>query len=220
MVGAILKTMTESMMDGETVGETFFYQILNIVKNRIESSRLWRQLVTEDSSNTTASSDTFETYHSLPTDFGHEHEVRVGTDGRLYTPVPFEMRHSYRNSAHHYYIDLVNSRFALMGNQVGGETIYFYYGKISADIASGTEWVFPDRFHPVLAFETALYIQSAPEFDEINIKMTPEQGRQAKMLKDELVYWDTNLWMKVKNHSFDTQQSGVGKGTFNSLTAM
>ena len=51
MTGSELKTFTESLLDGVTIEETFFYQLANIAKTKIEAERPWRQQIFQDTSN-------------------------------------------------------------------------------------------------------------------------------------------------------------------------
>ena len=154
---------------------------------------------------TTSANDTFETYRSLPDDFAYDYKLQVGASGTQpqdYTPIAFEDKYSFQYTSGYYYIDLANDRYALTGIQVDGETIYLFYIKDSAEITEDSSWVFPSRFHALLAIKTAFKIAEAPEHDEINDTIAKRIKGQAKTLKDAMELWDTNLKLRTMNHSF------------------
>lgn len=65
MTGAEIKTMAENILDGDTIDDVFFYQLLNAAKNQVEDMRPWMFLRKLDSS-VSASANTPIT---LPTDW-------------------------------------------------------------------------------------------------------------------------------------------------------
>lgn len=198
MTGAQLKTMTESILGGDTVDETFFYDVLNGVKNRIEDERSWMFLRTLDSSDTASAGNNATTSHALPSDWKYTYKLQVGDD-LPYFQVPFEQQYTYRNHGRFFTIDVGNSVYYLLGNVGKADTIYHYYLKTTDDIASGTEPTWESRFHPILAYETAGYIMLGQDADDIFARMSPENKAQARMLKDSMYRWDDNLQYNSQN---------------------
>ena len=207
MTGATLKTMVESILDDETVGDTFFYQILNVVRVIFEEERAWRYIIKENSSFTTAGSDTYTTTHALPSDFSRDYKVSLGDDDDEIDPIPFEERNAYRTISGYYYIDLLNSVFALTGTNTAGKTIRFFYLHTPSDITSTTSPIFPSRFHPILAYRTAAYIQAGPELEDMYAKMSAENRLQAILIERAMVLWDTNIKLRTMNHSFGPRRA-------------
>ncbi len=215
MTGATLVTMIQNILDDETTDSTFLYQIINVVKDIFEGERKWRYLIKENSSFTTATSDTYTTTHALPSDFREDYKVSLGDDDDELDPIPFEDRNGFRNSNGYYYIDFANDTFALTGTNTAGKTIRFFYVKTTPDIAAATSPLFPSRFHTILAFRAAAYIQAGPELEDIYSKMSPENRLQATLLERAMVQWDASLRIRTMNHSFGARRSQYRENTIN-----
>jgi len=144
---------------GDTLDSTQEYILLNDVKDMIEQDDTWAILQALDESETANTGDTYQTYHTLPTDFSLPAPggIFVGTDIIPYRQIPFEQVIRWKDTTHRYYIDMANNRYALCGVANPGGTIHFYYQKSSPALAAGTApaqgtpWIFPARFHPILA---------------------------------------------------------------------
>jgi len=104
-----LKTFTEGLLDGEVLDETFFDNLMESARAKIENRRPWRILVKEDTSTSAATSDTHETSKNLPSDFRNtvrrtEHQPQmllVSSDGKTvawYEQRPFAMRWILRDT--------------------------------------------------------------------------------------------------------------------------
>lgn len=192
MTGAELFQLTTDILDGEVINEDLFYRLLNIAKTNLEEKRAWRYLLKLDSTNTASTSAI-----SLPTDFARDYKVSVGTNE--YIPVPFEEQQLYADIGNHYYIDLANSLYYLTGSPKA-EILYFYYLRYTPDITSSTSPVFPDRFHPLLAFYVAGYYQMGVDSDDLFARMSPENKTQAVLLENAMKTWDMNLQLKAQNN--------------------
>jgi hypothetical protein len=198
MTGADVKTMAEEILGGDTINETFFYYVLNSVKDRIEDERPWMFLRKLDSSLTATPGNGYTTSNALPTDWRRTYKLLVGED-RQYTQIPFDQQHLYRNSANYFVVDVANSVYYLLGNIGQAETIYHYYIKTTDDIASGTSWTAPSRFHQLLAFEVAGYIQVGQDADDIFARMSPENKAQALLIRNSMQNWDMQLQLDAQS---------------------
>lgn len=192
MIGSALYQTTTDILDGEVINEDFFYILLNIAKTRLEEMRAWNYLKKLDDSNSGSTS-----LVSLPIDFARDYKVLVGDTE--YIPVPFEEQHLYRNSSNRYYIDYANLQYKLLGTPKS-DTIYFYYLRFTPDITSATAPVFPERFHPLLAFLVAGYYQAGVDSDDLYARMSPENKAQAIQLQQAMVMWDNNLSARERNN--------------------
>lgn len=113
--------------------------------------------------------------------------------------MPFEDQHAYQDVSHRYYIDYGNSQYYLTGTPKSG-TVYFYYLRYTPDIESTTSPVFPDRFHPLLAFQVAGYYQNGVDSDDMFARMSPENKAQAVLLQKSMEAWDMNLQLKAHDN--------------------
>lgn len=205
MTGADIKTMAEEILDDNADwSDTFFYQLLNVAKTKLEEKRLWQYLKKCDSSNTASLSAV-----TIPTDMAEEYKIQVGPDTEYY-PVPFEQAQIDRNAANRYYIDWANNYMYLLGASVPAKTLYIFYKRFTSDIAAGTSPVFPSRFHALLAFYVAAYYQGAVDSDDIFARMSPQNRAAAQELEDAMIMWDTNIAMRSQNNQIGVAGSEVG----------
>lgn len=211
MTGSELKTFAENILDGQTIGEDFFYQLLNIAKTKLEEGRAWNYLKKLDSSNTSrVGYDT--TGYNLPSDFSRDYKVMLGDSVEI-TPVPFEEQHAYKYAPNGYYLDIVGDKFYLTGNVGSVDTIHFYYLRYTPDITANSSPVFPARFHFLLAFEVAGYYMNGIDSDDQFARMSPENKAAYSALKQAMVSWDSNLSARARNNQIGmTEVSGISAG--------
>lgn len=170
-------------------------------------SRPWRMLLKLDSSLTAQSSDTWETEKSLPSDFGRDKKLNVGTGtGGEYLPIPFERILEYKSTTRRYAIDMVNLKLRLMGAVSAALTIYLHYFYVPTTLSasnkeSATAIVWPARFQPLLAYDMAALYFAGVDADEVTRQMSPAQRLAAKELADAMIQWDNNLWLRAMDHS-------------------
>ncbi len=204
MTGAELKTAAEEIY-GDIINETFFYQILNSAYHRRHRSRAWYFLLKVDQSTSAAVSDTYLTMKTLPTDFMREKKVVLvngsGLNREVYFPIPFEQRISYKDASRRYYIDFLNSKFALTGNVDEAKTINLFYYHKPADIATGTSPIWPSDFHLLLAFDVAAIMKGGIDYDDQNARMAPENRAAAKVIDDSMIAWDQDLQLTAHGES-------------------
>lgn len=199
MTGAVLKTMAEEILGGDTIDSTFFYQVLNAMKDKVEDERPWMFLRALDSSQTASTGNNYTTSIALPTAWRSTYKLLVGTD-QPYVQVPFDQQHLYRNNGRYFVVDVGNSVYYLLGNVGTADTIYHYYIKTTDDVTSSTEPTWPSRFHPILAYEVAGYIQLGQDADDIFARMAPENKAQATLLINSMRSWDSNLQLAAQNN--------------------
>lgn len=194
MNGAQIKQMAETILDGDTLDEVFFYNVLNGAKDQIEDSRPWMFLRKLD----TSVSATAGSPLSLPTDWRMTWKLYVGQD-QLYTQIPFDQLHLYRNEVHRFVVDVASGTYTLLGTISGGAPVYHYYIKTTDEVTADTSPVFPARFHPILAYYVAGYVQMGVDSDDLFARMAPENKVQAQSLLSAMERWDTNLQLREQN---------------------
>lgn len=186
--------MAETILDGDTIDEVFFYNVLNSAKDQIEDSRPWMFLRKLD----TSASAVAGTPITLPTDWRMTWKLYVGQD-QLYTQMPFDQQHLYRNSSNYFVVDVASGTYTLLGTISGGSSVYHYYIKATDDITSATSPVWPARFHPILAYYVAGYIQMGVDSDDLFARMAPENKVQAQTLLSAMEKWDSMLQLREQN---------------------
>ena len=205
MIGSEIKQQAEDILDSNADwSDDFFYQLLNIVKNKLEMKRLWQFLKKLNDDNTASSSAI-----TLPTDFAEEYKILVGTDTEYY-PVPFEEQHIHRNSSNMYFLDMTALTLNLLGANIPSKTVYIYYKKFTDDLTSATSPVFPTRFHPILAYYVASYYQGAVDSDDIFAKMSPVNKVAGQELENSMIDWDATLALRSQNNRVGVANSEVG----------
>lgn len=201
MTGTELKTLSESILDGLTIDDDFYFQLLNIAKTKLEEQRMWQYLKKLNSSNTASSS-----LVTLPTDMAEEYKIMVGT-GSEYAPVPFEEQHIYAQASGRYYIDWANLQLKLLGSNIPSQTLYIFYKRFTPDLAAGTSPVFPERFHPLLAYYVAAYYQAGVDSDDVFARMAPENRLAALELERAMKQWDSSIAARAQNNQIGVANS-------------
>lgn len=208
MTGLELKELSENILDGLTIDDDFYYQLLNIAKTKLEEQRLWQYLKKLDSSNIASSSPV-----SLPSDFAEDYKVTVGTNFE-YHPVPFEEQHVYATSSGRYVIDWSALTLKILGSNIPSQTLYLFYKRFTPSITESTSPVFPERFHPLLAYYVAGYYQAGVDSDDIFSRMAPENRLAALELERAMKQWDSSIAMRAQDNTigFANSQHDVPLG--------
>jgi hypothetical protein len=124
-----------------------------------------------------------------------------------YFQVPFDLQHQYRNNGRYFVVDVANSTYYLLGNVGKADTIYHYYVKSTDALTSATSPVWPSRFHPILAYAVAGYIQIGQDADDIFARMGPTNQQQADNLLNSMRQWDAALLLASQNNQLQIAQS-------------
>lgn len=206
MTPAEVKQLFEDIID-DSFDETSTYLLMQAAYTKRNESRPWRFLLKLDTSLSAISSDTWETQKSLPTDFGRDHKLFVGSGiSDEYLPIPFERMIQYKSTARRYTIDMLNLKLRLMGTVSASKTIYLFYFYVPTTIDvsvkdSATVIVWPGRFHPLLAFDMAALYFAGIDADDTTRQMSPAHRLAAKELSDAMTAWDNKLWLRAMDHS-------------------
>ena len=206
-----VKDFFEELID-DTIGDTFFYQLLNKANDELIGERDWELFKATDETNTANTSDTYLTMKDLPTDFLTPRRfILVGT--QEYRPIPFEKRIVYKDGSRLYYIDYANAKFALCGSINTAQTIVFIYNKIPTEILSSDstseiiiKW--PSVYRTILAFKMADIIEAGVDADTLAFRMSAKQREEYNRIRKQLESWDARL----KLHAMDFSSAPINDG--------
>lgn len=210
-----LITFFQSLVDDEPDTEMLEVLADNAYTKR-NASRFWTFLLKLDTSMTHGASDTWQTNHSLPTDFDEPYKVFGGASGQNeYDPVPYQNILNMVGNANRYSIDYLNNQLRVPGPG-SGQTLYFFYkiiptslmGLSTADKASATTIVWDKRFVPLLAYDMAELYFGGIDADDISRQMTPSQAKAKLELERTMISWDTKRLMKMFGNSASPQRTG------------
>lgn len=201
MTGLELYTLNTEIRGGRAIDETTFYVLLNLAKAEFERTRAWRKLITKDTSKSSSSSTTYATSFALPTGFIMPLQKKTmrlinasnALDFLDYTEVPFNRWDDYKNSQGYFTIDHKNSLYYLSGSVSGTYTHNFYHIATSTTLASGASWVFPDEFHPALAFSVAAMDELGMDYDDINARQGNANFQRVQLIMRLAIKWDDAL---------------------------
>ena len=142
-------------MIDDVLDSDFTYQLMNDAKDEIETMQDWAILKTYDDYTVSSGYSYTSALDSLPSDFGQDIRVIETTGYTEYEKVAFDDLQLQQNISFGYFLDLENDNLHLTGSNHTAKTVRFYYTKTSTDIAAATEWVFPSRFHSIIALKMA-----------------------------------------------------------------
>lgn len=159
--------------------------LANDIYDDVCNDRDWEWL----KSTATGTISTSVPYIALPSDFrkvlpnkDNRSVVLVGTDYREYVIIPFSSRREHRDQDGYCYIDVPNSRLYFTLQPTSAEAIEYDYLKIPTALALGTEPLFRDAFHKVIAFGMASNFNNIEQSD----KATSYQRENKKLYMDVL----------------------------------
>lgn len=218
-----LYTFVTALLAGIQPDETTFETYLDIAQARIEGLRPWVKLRAVDSTQTLSPSDTFQTPKTMPADFDRWYAempvVLVDANGSpLYlAEIPFYQRFTYQKAGGHFYTDPATNLLYVCGTYSQAQTIHQHYLKTSTLVsaAAGNSWIFPARFHKLLALMVAVFWKKGIDYDIISNVQADSQAGQAAELLDVMTTWDAELQQNAQR-GLDPFQSLDGlTGTLN-----
>lgn len=115
--------------------------------------------------------------------------------------MPWDRRLEYKDVSGTFVYDANNQDVYLNGTIPYSGTLYINYVSSSTlvDIASASAiWaLFPERFHPLLAFYAVGIFKGAVDYDSINKQMLPENRATLMALKDAMEKWDNKMQLSA-----------------------
>ena len=204
MTGQNLVDFINNLID-DTIENDFCLELINAVKDLVESDRPWRMLIKEDSSQTFTASNDYLDSKDLPDDFFEDYKVFLGSESddsyTEYHPVAFEKRRLWKDSQK-YYIDFANKKIYICGSVGSTKTIYQYYIYETDDIALDTSPVWPTKFHKMIGFLVAELHKAGIDADILNLQQAVALSKQGNLLYEAMISWDS--MMKLRSMNFAT----------------
>lgn len=182
MNGAAILEFFENIIEDSLDTDTA-YILMNNAKNKVEEERDWEML------KKLATASAGSSAIALPADYRSTLQVYV--NNQPCQQIPFEQKNLFANSALRWYLDFANGNIYLLGSNITG-TFNHYYKKTTSDIASGTEPVWPSRFHPLLAFEMAELYFAVDQGDRPR-SWDDKWNTQKQFLRFSMVDWNVAL---------------------------
>lgn len=201
MTGAEMKTFTTELLDGDEMDDSVFYSMVATVKTMVEQMRPWRHLLKTDSSKTLETTDTYATMKTLPTDWMQYEQynpitlVAVDNEDDVIElkGSNFADRLKNKNSNGLFYVDVGNSKFAIINTVSKQYRIHQFYIGESAAITSPTSWSFPTRYHHLIPYMVSGMQKGGVDYDDIFARMAPENRANAQLLINSMEMWDDSL---------------------------
>lgn len=226
MNGSTLDTLIDEVNGGASIGATLKFQLANLAKAAIEQRRPWMVLRKTDTSKTVTTSNTWQTAINLSTIanfsrfYGDDPIQLFDGNNRVerFRQVPFNMRLSYKDTSHTFVYDEANKLLYLNGTVPFAGTLYIDHLISSPDITSASDpvWVFPSWSHALLAFFAVAIHKGGVDYDDINMRMAPENRATAELLIKQLEGWDNELQLaSVANTDPYEGSSGYRSGAIN-----
>lgn len=201
MTGQQLKDLNTEIRGGREMDDTTFYVLLNLAKAGFERMRPWRKLITKDASKSSTSATTYATAFALPSGFIMPLQKRSlvlisasnPLDFKEYVEVPMNRWDEYKNSQGYFMIDHKNSNYYVSGTVNGTYTHNLYHIATSTTLSSSASWVFPEEFHPALAFDVAARDELGMDYDDINARQGNANLALAQTVMRSAIKWDDAL---------------------------
>lgn len=211
--GAALYAATGKALLNYQMDQTLFYQILGEVKTDIEDERDWAMLRCVASNQTVSpataltANSLYLTPFNLPGYNGDSNNLFMGfyepkralrlvsSDGitfRWLEEIPISRREEYKDDDSKFYIDEATGTFYLCGLVDQQYTIKLYYKGASPDITATTSWLFPARYHLMLAEAVAMKFRDEYDYDVVNAQQADRIERRVEKSKRMMENWDAS----------------------------
>lgn len=209
MIGTSLNTLITGLNGGASIDATLLAILVQTGQAVLEAERDWMVLRKTNTSKSVTTGNTWQTAIDISTitDFSHflDDNQIVLFDGvnqkTYYRQVPWDRRLEYKDVSGTFVYDANNQDVYLNGTIPYSGTLYINYVSSSTlvDIASASAiWaLFPERFHPLLAFYAVGIFKGAVDYDSINKQMLPENRATLMALKDAMEKWDNKMQLSA-----------------------
>ncbi|MDI6820932.1 MAG: hypothetical protein QMD65_02010 [Patescibacteria group bacterium] len=202
MTKADLYSLTMQLLNGVQMDHGLFGSFLDVAQMNIEDIRPWVWLRATNSAQTAGASNTFTTAKALASDFSRFYDddssiVLVDSNNNPIhlRQIPIAQKFAYKNDSGVFYVDYSNSYLYICGTLTKTYAIYQNYIKIAALVSAdnSNSWIFPSRFHKVLALLVAVYYKLGVDYDIVSNAQADAQASQANAILNLMTRWDSNL---------------------------
>lgn len=167
--------------------------VINEIKDEVEAGWDWFFLRSIDQSQSVAAGDNYLSMKTLPTDFLVPRAIYLQNDISPLLQISLSERDRFKDIYKRYYIDYKNAQFALCGNNSGPRSIIIHYGASSPAISLTSSPTWPVGFHSYFPRKMAEIWGSGEDADDINLRMSRENLRQANSILKAMRTWDARL---------------------------
>lgn len=192
--GQDLIDLFNSLIDDSLDNDTALV-LLNDAKTELEGERTWYCLKKKDSTQNSLTSDTYETQKALPANYSETLKIVLENYSAPLSGINFEEQEDFKNDFGYFFIDVETGKLHLTGTPDQDRKIHHFYKMFTPDIALDTSWaIFPERFHPILAYKMAAKFYNI-DFSDISAQAGADKMwlRNAAVLQQALNNWDNNL---------------------------
>ena len=216
MTGADIYEMVTGLLGGLALETGLFYNLLELAQSKIESARPWMILRKQDTSKTVTTSNTFLTAIDLPADFDEwqtERElvlVDVSNNNNFidcFKEVTSAWGYTYQYQTYRYFCDYAAKKLYISGTVDKSYKLVMNYKYEPDGITDVTSWVFPAKFHKLLAYAVAALNKGGIDFDDQNARMAGDNKETVQSIYDTMIEWDSRL----QEHATE----GIFRGTEN-----
>lgn len=198
-----IKTLAEGCLDGETIDDDVFDALATEAKDEIEGSRDWEFLKTLDETQTASSAA-----KTLPTDWRSTLHIYVGSGTTPYSQIPFEQKLIFAGNSNHWYLDLKNGAFYVIGG-TGAIRHFYLYQTDDITAAANNSPVWPARFHKLLAYRVAE--KAYPAMQEERALSWDDKWRLAgDVVLASMIRWDIQNKRKAQENGLSEADLGEG----------
>lgn len=190
------------LVDDQSVDDDVILDYLNTAQDELAMERPWVWLEAIDSSLSWATSDTYLTGHTYPTEMLYQTDVYVDGFDFPFMEVPLKMRQRYKDISYKCYFDHRQRKLFFTGNTDQTRTIYLSYiakpVEIAADDTAISNW--PGVMHRMLVYYAVGLWLGGTDADNITKLMRPEHAATYNRLKKTAVTLDAKLKGKSRNY--------------------
>ena len=219
MTGTQLIEIFKRLIDDSPDDDTCL-DLLNTIKDLIESDRPWRMLLKEDSTKTFGPGETYLTSKGLPSDFLYDVKLKLGKESANdyieYDPCEFEERRQF-NGSRRYAVDFANKKFYICGTVGTTYTVYLYYIYETDPITLTTSPVWPVKFQRLIPLLMASIWKSGIDADIFNISQALEFSKEGQLLYKAMIAWDSVLKLKSMNFQTPIHSTRTGGASSDNL---
>lgn len=214
-----LYQFVSDLLDGYNMSASLFDSFLDIAQATVEGQQPWRFLLNEDATQTWNPGDTFQTVKKIPSSFlNFESEtpmVAADVNNNIIPlkEIPFAERFRYKDLVGKFCVDYITGNLYICGNPVQSYTLHQYFIKESPLVSYSTSgnypnaWIFPERFHKILALYVAIYFKLGPDYDIISNSQGNQFAAMAGTLLDLMTKWDARMQVS-QTRGFDPFDGG------------
>ncbi len=195
----------------DTIDSDAFDALLDTAQEYFEGQRPWMVLRKSESSQLVLPASNIFTAYNLPTDFNRWYEeypvqlVLANAPQSVYPlrEVPIARKFIEQFNPWKFFCDYSTNKIYLCGAQITGLTIHQFYisepVRISANsVVNGSvvypnSWVFPERYHKILAWIIAAFYKNGVDYDPLNAQQAVGDTNIMNIMYSSMKKWDDEL---------------------------